>query len=484
MSFSRYAPTFSRLYRGLPAAVRPGGWVTWRNTRRVLAGAASLATVIALFYALENWRGRRAMDAALQDARDWGALRADVPEDENFAKAPVILELSRLRRERPSEWEKRWGFGESTRSRMRPSNPGLSFPPFDSSGNGMDEWRAYLGTEDILGYFETRSEDMAKFAEATRRPGYAWDVRLQFSDLQEYFGGITALYEALNPFMVRSGARMERDDGAGAAEDIGTILRVVALRQQERLTLGHMLANVEADQAIGLIRLGLRDGVWTEEQLIAFEDQLARIDFLTSAVRGFRSDAELFVSASRSQATIREALKESKGIGRVKGELLPVGWILQNGADVVRCAEERLLPCWDLAKRRVDLTRLRALDLERRGSAGPYTWFSSRWLNDLAHVSGSMTRAEARVGQARLALALERWRLTHGEYPPSLSEMPAAPTGEVRDPVTGEPFRYARAGDGRSFQLYSLGPNARDDGGKPAGMDANGRERVEGDWVW
>jgi hypothetical protein len=66
------------------------------------------------------------------------------------------------------------------------------------------------------------------------------------------------------------------------------------------------------------------------------------------------------------------------------------------------------------------------------------------------------------------AIALKRYQLKHGNYPPDLNSLvsefvPAVPL----DPVDGQPLRYRLKADGM-FLLYSIGPNGKDDGGNPA----------------
>ena len=484
MFFARYFPNFTRLFLRLLGVLSPRVWCTWRNARRALAGAASLATLIALFYAVENWRGRRALDAALRDAR---VLRLPtpvpaVPDEENFARAPVILELQQLKQERRSEWERRWELTRLGKGGM-PSYPGLPFPPVYSPRGTMDEWRAYLGTDDLIQYLAPWSEDMARFAEASRRPRYVLAGPLDLAKWKELVTSPVDIFSMLPIFMLRSGARLERGDAGGAAEDIGTVLRVAALTRQERLTLVQTLAYAEARSAIELIRFGLRDGVWTDGQLEAFGEELARLDFLANASRGLCSDAELAVVFSQSDAALRASLEELNGLSWVKARLIPSGWILQNGAKVVRYAEEGLLPCWDLEDRRLNIARLRALDTEINGRKGPYTWLAARWLHGLSTVGVSSANAEAQVGQARLALALERWRLAHAEYPRTLAELPADwGVAGLRDPATGAPFRYRRTGE-KSYKLYSVGADGRDDGGTRY-VDPTGPVWGEGDWVW
>jgi len=69
----------------------------WRNVRRFLFGVACLITLVALFYAEEDWRGKRAWE---QHRREWEAKGekfniADlapppVPDEKNFALTPLL----------------------------------------------------------------------------------------------------------------------------------------------------------------------------------------------------------------------------------------------------------------------------------------------------------------------------------------------------------------------------------------------------------
>lgn len=70
-------------------------------------------------------------------------------------------------------------------------------------------------------------------------------------------------------------------------------------------------------------------------------------------------------------------------------------------------------------------------------------------------------------GLLELALALRAYRLEHGKYPDSLSQLaPSCLSNFPTDPFTaGQPFRYKPIGS--KYLLYSVGPDGVDDGGKP-----------------
>jgi hypothetical protein len=77
-------------------------------------------------------------------------------------------------------------------------------------------------------------------------------------------------------------------------------------------------------------------------------------------------------------------------------------------------------------------------------------------------------RAQVAKQMIVTAIALKRYQLKHGNYPPDLNSLvpefvPAVPL----DPVDGQPLRYRLKTDG-TFLLYSVGPNGKDDGGNPS----------------
>jgi hypothetical protein len=86
---------------GATVLLAAGIFMRWaccrRNFKQALFGLACLATVVALFYAEENWRGKRAWE---NYKREWEAkgehfdfasiVPPPVPDDKNFAMTPVM----------------------------------------------------------------------------------------------------------------------------------------------------------------------------------------------------------------------------------------------------------------------------------------------------------------------------------------------------------------------------------------------------------
>jgi hypothetical protein len=102
--------------------------------------------------------------------------------------------------------------------------------------------------------------------------------------------------------------------------------------------------------------------------------------------------------------------------------------------------------------------------------------------------------AQSSVDLARVAIALERYRLAHGEYPESLDSLAPQFMEKVPHDIIGgqpsqdsgsasQPLHYRRTSDGQ-FVLYSIGWNERDDGGV-VGLTKGGTADInQGDWVW
>ena len=89
---------------------------------------------------------------------------------------------------------------------------------------------------------------------------------------------------------------------------------------------------------------------------------------------------------------------------------------------------------------------------------------------DLHHRELS-TRAELRCTIA--AVAADRYRRAHGDWPPALAALaPAQLEGPLIDPYDGNPLRWRRLPDGAA--IYSIGPDRQDNGGAFDAAKPNG----------
>jgi hypothetical protein len=108
----------------------------------------------------------------------------------------------------------------------------------------------------------------------------------------------------------------------------------------------------------------------------------------------------------------------------------------------------------------------------------------------LAGVARKVMRVETAKQMVVNAIALKRYQLKHGNYPPNLDSLvPEFMTTIPTDPVDGKPLHYRLKADG-TFLLYSVGDNGKDDGGDPSlekGCESSGFQWQHFnalDWVW
>jgi hypothetical protein len=106
------------------------------------------------------------------------------------------------------------------------------------------------------------------------------------------------------------------------------------------------------------------------------------------------------------------------------------------------------------------------------------------FLPGVAGCAGKFARAQTSVDLARVACALERYRLANGQFPETLDALaPRFIEKLPHDIINGQPLRYRRTDDGQ-FVLYSVGWNETDDGGNVELTKSGSLDWQKGDWVW
>jgi hypothetical protein len=119
--------------------------------------------------------------------------------------------------------------------------------------------------------------------------------------------------------------------------------------------------------------------------------------------------------------------------------------------------------------------------------AGPYTLMARLLFPALDKTVQKSAQAQVFVDAARVACALERYRLANGTFPETLEKLSPVHMEKVpTDVIDGKPLRYTRDA-GTSYVLYSIGWNQTDDAGSPGLILKNAEsfaDLTKGDWVW
>ena len=168
---------------------------------------------------------------------------------------------------------------------------------------------------------------------------------------------------------------------------------------------------------------------------------------------------------------------------------IPSAVFYHNEMNIARIHQQWLLPAVDVQRRTVspELIRQAVAAIEAmRQHWSPNSIIACMLMPALEGCATRFSYAQSGIDLARVAVALERYRLAHQKYPESLGLL-APPFLEKipHDVMNGEPLQYRRTDNGR-FVLYSVGWNETDDEGtvvmnQPSKRNVDNRK---GDWVW
>ncbi len=510
--------------------------------RRSAFLAVCLVTLVALAYAVENFRGQRAWERFKRTAEakgEWfdvkSILPPPVPDEQNVVATPLFKDLVnefdpewRRRHTGPSgltnesdrlkfdigrkdgPWPKsalaNWMIGRRTdlKAWQEYYRTPLKRAPAPRDGN-MDEFRIapqpQTPAADVLLALSKYDALLVELRAASARPHARFPIR--------YGDGFTALLphlarlRGISQFLaLRIAAELQTGLTNEAGADMELALRLADLLREEPLLISQLVRLAQLQLALNSLWEGLAEHRWTEAQLAGFQSQLVQFDFLAAYHLGMRGerllcitaiddvsrlrDPNIFETGSNESGAARDPMEET--LGAVVFQLIPRGWFDQNKINIGRLHLELLMPAVDREARQVSPTKVNRLSStldQRLKDRSPYNWFGAMLIPALGGASARFAQGQASVDLARVACALERYRLAHGQYPASLDLLlPQLLPKLPHDVVNGRPLQYRRNGDD-SFALYSLGWNETDEGGTAAfSKDKRGANWKEGDWVW
>ncbi len=181
---------------------------------------------------------------------------------------------------------------------------------------------------------------------------------------------------------------------------------------------------------------------------------------------------------------IEEERKRNLTSSSLKGELiifgLPQFARLEKACSLELCSkglwEEQRLIYLQTMSRMISLTarpywetteEVKRLDEEIQNLPEEKASLTQLLMPALTRVFVQEARHDAMLGNAEIALTLRIYRVKNGHYPTKLSELVPEIIQELpKDPFTGKSHIYRRLEEG--FIVYSLGDNAKDDGGLSA----------------
>jgi len=504
----------------------------WKNFRRFIFVLACLATLIALFYAEEDWRGRHDWE---KYKREWEAKGekfdfADfvppfVPNDQNFALTPIVFT----------------GYGQILTRDGKVIPPDKRDTNFvnrlkmdivhnyeDSPKDGdwrvakptdLKKWRDYYTAlsaksnefpvasqpqtpaADVLLALSKHAPAIEELRQAAQLPSSRFPLDYDIDDPAEILlPHLAALKQCSLALQLRAIAELQNGQSEQAFDDVMLALRLADSIRTEPFIITHLVRIAILQITLQPVWEGLAEHQWSDAQLAALDAELAKLDFPADYEFSVRSERAAHVKIvdwleqkrSRFWELFSMFNEDERNLMNnfgltVEIYLMPKGWYYQSQIVLSQVQQQWVLPMVNPELQTVSPQAARE-STNAVGSLRPsgINLFARLLLPELGNYANRIAYGQTAVNLARVAIALERYQLAHGEYPGSLDALTPQFMKKIpHDVIGGQPLKYHREADGR-FVLYSVGWNETDDGGVVAFTKGQTPtvDISQGDWVW
>jgi tetratricopeptide (TPR) repeat protein len=502
----------------------------WRNFKRLLFGLACLATLIALFYAEEDWRGWHAWN---QFKHEWEAkgehfdfasvIPPAVPDDQNFALTPVVASCYESILDKSGHKLKVWNTNVVNRLAFDIGDENLNTNVTGYWAKGtlsnlkvlQEHYRELAAKTNLfavppqpqspaadvllaLGKYDATVEDLRQAGQLPEsRFPLNYDTECPAAILLPH---LAALKKCSQVLQLRSLAELQNGQPEKALADVELALQLMDKIRTEFCLISHLVRIAMLQITLQPVWEGLAEHRWSDGQLVALDAELARLDFLADykvAMRGemgFQGGIIEYLRRHPEEILNLSSDFENNRNGHVMPlpaqiiwHMIPSGWFYQNRLRSARLMVNAYIPLADVSQQTISPAVLRHADevmsVETKITT-PYNILEKMMLPELGNCAKKFAYAQSSVDQARTAIALERYRLAHGEFPESLDALAPQFIAQVpHDVIGGQPLKYRRTSDGQ-FVLYSVGWNETDNGGVTFFNQKGSPDNSQGDWVW
>src|SRR5581483_1805194 len=493
-------------------------WCGWREyfrrlsiTARLAFAVAALLAVIYLFFAEENWRGRRAWEICRQELQakavelDWKKfVPPPVAADENFAETPFLAPLFDFNPKPRGPGQTIW---RDTVGHDRAANFAAVLVPIDKQGK-ISSTRLDGKMIDLEGSFALLQSQPSRSAGSS----HAFATRAEaaaavLGALQEYEPVLDELrlasrrthsrfnidYEAEDPLSillphylvlqrvctvleVRASAELALQKIGPAFADVQLMLYLVGSTRGEPFLMAVRSQGSMLKRSEQIIWEGLAGRHWTEAQLEWIEMQLKSNRALEELERDLHAERaafgeKVFRYIRAHKNVLRNWIASTDEATQLMYLLAgPSGWFYQEQVSYHRLYDAHVLAGLEACAGRVHPgiidEKQKALQYQlQHSSFWHHLGFSTLLLGPLPKTIHRAAVDQNFTDQTMIACALERYRLENAKYPPTLEALsPRFVDRLPSDVCTGRPLKYRLLQDGR-FLLYGVGWNESDDGG-------------------
>lgn len=438
--------------------------------RLFLESSLWLGAMIVAFYVIENRRGEAAWRDTGQMLTDAGVDLtwnvADIPDDQNFATALGREWLLRPRdRQQPP-----------AASRQIPTVPvdlrkDFEEGPFvdlDKTGEALVSPGLIpaTATNPVESWLTQHSAFFDRVNQIAGLPHAVFPRRADHPRSEQFIPNYSGLRSLAQCLSLRTQQFIEQSDGKKALAELHTLSRLrEILGSSDNLVSGMLAISTMAMEA-NLIREGIRQSVWTPEQLEQLETQLRKAGPLGTLRRSLHTEIAWVLDLLEESPT--RWSDSSRGWSRHASRIMPFGWTQQMKSRYVRTYLDHLLPAVDVEHHRLRMDRLQqglAHIQETKQNSSVLDRLVRIGIPNLGKVSHVTARRQTLVDLTRVACALERFRQSTKNHPEKLNELvPDWLDHLPTDVITGEALIYRR-NPNAGYVLYSRGLNGTDDGG-------------------
>lgn len=429
---------------------------------RICSVVLVLATLTALFYAVENWRGSRAWTSTLEDLRSRGekiALEdfemAPVPDGSNAAMHPALRcftytlpggkRAMRLKTDPPDAADAAMVAKWKAFLAWRLAGPDPFMKLYDVlDAENRDLAPAQQAARELAPELAAHLELMNAVEEALKRPHCQWpplavttkpDVSVR-GDFFETIG--RSMMEAGRFFHVRkiceaipAGALTAWDEGVG-------LNRFAQAAASQKTIANYLLAAAISGQQEGMVIHLLEFTKPDPERCFKAEAELATQPLLSKVFADYLKGERAFLIAAISSvlaqddpsdlSRIMSGQAPAKGWARVEQAVRrygPVGWLKQNLANTVRGTGE-LIGAFDPAMTPDDQRQREAQAVAGSKSKGAlFHWMERDTVGIYGGLYENVLYADARRNLLRAILLIAAHRSGTGVAPMRLDELPA-----------------------------------------------------------
>lgn len=469
--------------------------------------------LVLAFYAIENWRGQRALDRAMAHAAERGySLRWKdsvpplIPDEENLAKSPLFDLLGNSDDYRTANFLMKTGrapAGISTERKdfRKPRNRPLLLEKVDvrlwleSAARPPTEREAAIQLDAIFAkrkefLDELHNESERKSIVITAHPEDFLSPDSETTGLLMRGLSIYRICEedarlaCLQGDIERALSRIQINNAFLDAEGTRILLDLLikaSITVSNYEIAEHILRSGEAS----LAQLNQLDDLLSRSLMTDFDKLVfGELAFAHHSAEHLIENRDLLTTADPLAAALASAGLGSSPSGWERAlqrtidfflRRIPSGWIRGVVAENIDTALQQTLDI-DFATaegRQLYGTRLEASPAQNGfrsqilGQNGKDLWYNP---------FKKLNRFETERDLMQVAIRLEKYRAQRGRYPLTLTEIGTLPL----DYYSGAPFQYVLKEDGTPH-LWSIGPDRIDDGGLPRQMSGNDKK---GDLVW